>query len=98
MKRKIRLSPLAQFDLEATYSYIEARHPRAAQRWLQELEQFFNLLLKKPRLGMAYDHVRKGMRRTIKKGYKILYRIHDDEILIVRIFHPHRDINPSDWD
>ena len=46
MKRKIRLSPLAQFDLEATYSYIEARHPRAAQRWLQELEQFFNLLLK----------------------------------------------------
>lgn len=98
MKRKIRLSPLAQSDLEATYAYIRTRHPRAAYRWLKELERFFNLLLTKPSLGMTYDHVRKGMRRIVKKGYRILYRIDDDGIVIVRILHPRRDIDPGNLD
>lgn len=95
MKRTIRLNPAADLDLNATFSYIEARNPRAALQWLNEMQSYFEMLAGQPELGKACDDIRIGMRRAIKNGYRILYRIAENEIVIVRILHPRREFDPS---
>lgn len=93
MKRKIRLNPAAEDDLNATLTYLGDYDPSIAFIWLDEFQEFFRLLSEYPHLGAASDHIRLGMRRAIKNDYRILYHVDDHEIVIVRILHPRREID-----
>ena len=92
MKRIIRLSPAAADDLDATLVYLTTYNPEAGLNWLHNIEEFFKVLSQYPSMGLPFDHIRPTMRCAIKNQYRILYRVFDHEIIIIRILHPRRNI------
>jgi toxin ParE1/3/4 len=83
-------------DIDEHAAYIAARNPRAAYRFLDMLEETFDLLARHPRIGSRrLDHVVSGL-RAIPVGtfpsYIVLYLVSGGRVQIVRIVHASRDL------
>jgi toxin ParE1/3/4 len=69
--------------------------------WSQsQADRYLNLILdeiesicKDPTIGKNYSLVRRGYYRTRVKSHFIFYRIHENEIEVVRILHQQMDID-----
>jgi toxin ParE1/3/4 len=88
--RRLRLTPQAEADLIAIWTYIARANPDAADRLLDRLEQKSALLVQYPHLGMARDDIRPGVRHFPVGNYLILYRIAGDGIEVARYVHGRR--------
>lgn len=62
-----------------------------AERYLRELDAACQRLAEYPLLGSAADLVRPGYRRLASGRHVIYFRVHPDEVLIVRVLHQRMD-------
>ena len=83
-------------DIDEHAAYIAIRNPKAAFRFLEMVEETFDLLARHPRIGSArLDHIVSGLRaipvRTFQ-SYIVVYFITGGGVQVVRIIHASRDI------
>jgi toxin ParE1/3/4 len=88
---RIVVSPLAQADLDEIWDHIARDRVVNADRFVDRIEQRFGLLAKNPRLGVARDDLRPGLRRFGYARYLIYYRLVRGGIEVVRVVHGARD-------
>lgn len=83
-------------DIDEHAAYIAERNPRAAYRFLDEVEQTFDVLRRHPGIGSPrLDHVVSGLRAWPVSGfgsYVVLYFITHGAVQVVRIVHAARDL------
>jgi toxin ParE1/3/4 len=90
-----RVAPEAEADLDDTWCYIARKSGslEIADRFTEFLSDRFYLLANHPYIGRRRDHeLRPGLRSFPVRDYIILYRIEEDDVLILRILHGSRDI------
>ncbi len=93
MKRRVVMAPKALQDLADLYDYLLplAGH-RIADDYVARLYQYCLSFETFPERGIRRDDMRSGLRMV---GYRrkatIAFRVHDDAITIVRIFHGGRN-------
>jgi plasmid stabilization system protein ParE len=95
-KRLVRWSRLADLDLQSAHAYLEERSPSAARRFAAEILEALGHVQAHPEAGaVAADLFPRGRYRHWVCGrYRIIYRIEDDLIWILRIWDSRR--NPDD--
>jgi plasmid stabilization system protein ParE len=86
---KVRFTPFALAELDAIFTYIEARNPPAADRVKTRILRLIDLLKHAPRIGSPTD--REGVRMLVAHSYPylIFYSVDDDrrEVRILDIRH-----------
>jgi toxin ParE1/3/4 len=90
-----RLAPEAEADMDDIWCYIARKSGslEIADRFIEFLSDRFYLLANHPYIGRRRDHeLRTGLRSLPVRDYIILYRIEEDDVLILRILHGSRDI------
>ena len=86
---KVSLSPEADQDVDNIYLWIAAENMPAADQMMSDIIDFcFVSVADNPNIGRSYG---RSMRQALKRGYRIIYKITETEIQIVRILHPARD-------
>lgn len=83
-------------DIDEHAAYIAERKPRAAYRFLDMVEETFDLLARHPRIGSRrLDHVVAGLLAfpvRAFQSYVVLYLVSGGRVQIVRIVHASRDL------
>ena len=88
---QIRLSALAERDLEEIWSYVaEDASPATADRLIDAIVDRFELLVEQPRMGRLRPEFGGGVRSFTVENHVIYYR-HDGVVLIARVLHGRRD-------
>jgi toxin ParE1/3/4 len=97
-KYRVETNPAAEDDIRQTRDYIAADNPQAAQRWARDVERLINRLESFPfahevipeaaELGVKYRH------RLFGK-YRIIYRVENDRVIILRVIHGARLLHLS---
>ena len=94
---KVSFSRAASDDLHSIIIYIAKDDLNAALTLADDIEHFcFELLADNPKLGRRYGS---NMRQAIKRRYRLIYQMADDEIEIIRVLHParnHQNIVPEE--
>jgi toxin ParE1/3/4 len=88
-------SPQADSDLDDIWLYVAQRSGsvEVADRLIDSMTDRFTLLGRYPHLGRARDHdLRPGLRSFPAGEYVILYRIRDDDVVILRVLRGSRDL------
>lgn len=85
--------PIAVSDSYEIWSYIAKNNKRAADRWIDELNEQYNLLAQQPLIGRQQNHLGIGVRSIPFGRYLIFYKTDHTCIEIVRILHSARDIS-----
>jgi toxin ParE1/3/4 len=89
----IRLSPLAQADLDGILTYTVAQWDEAeAQSYLMWLDATMKLLAENPRIGSAIDDIRKGYFKFPATSHLLIYRLMPDAIEFMRVLHRRMDV------
>jgi len=89
---QVKRSRQTQRDLKGIVAYIAADNPPAADRWLTEIEQVFDLIAAHPEAGEQIETRRFGVVRRHSHGnYVVYYRPRSYGAFIVRVLHGARD-------
>jgi toxin ParE1/3/4 len=88
---RIRYTIEARRDLANIHDYISERNPEAASRVVERIRAAIDLLSEFPRIGHAGRAP--GTREWVVKGlpYVIVHEPHEDELVILAIFHGAQD-------
>lgn len=89
----IRRRPLAADDIAEIWDPIADDSLRAADRWIDQLDEQFALLASQPLMGRARDELAPGLRSFPFGRYVILYEPIEGGIDIVRLLHSARDVD-----
>jgi toxin ParE1/3/4 len=90
-----RLSPAAEAELDDIWFYIakESQSIEIADRLVDSITDRFFLLATHPHLGRRRgDDLRPGLRSFSVGDYVIIYRVENDDVLILHVMHGRRDI------
>lgn len=90
---RIRKSSRAESDLLAITDYIARDNVDAALRWLDDIQQLFQMLAHYPLMGEDVSDLLVGCRRQVFGNYLVFYLPEDDGITIVRVLHGSRNID-----
>lgn len=88
-------SPQADFDLDSIWYYVatESGSIKVADRLIDTITERFLLLANYPNLGRRRDdELRPGLRSFPVGEYLIIYRLHDEDVLILRVLRGSRNI------
>ena len=86
--RRLELSVDADADLFDMLAYGTAVHGEAASNaYYAGLIDAFDFLLENPAAGQIDEVTGLGLQRWRYRQHRIFYRVADDAILIVRVFH-----------
>jgi toxin ParE1/3/4 len=88
----VRRSPQAETDLETILEDLQQRTPAVAERYANEFYDKGKALAQFPEIGRSRPEIAPHLRSTLVKPYVIFYRIHDDEVQILRILHGRQDL------
>ena len=91
----IRFGPQVETELDEIWVYIanESASIDVADRLIDSITDHFFLLSKHPQLGRRRDHdLRSGLRSLSVGGYVIVYRVDNQDVVILHVFHGRRDI------
>ena len=87
------LSNDADADLDGIFDYTEAEHGfNQAMKYLLDLDNLFEQLVKNPNLGKERKEIKKGIYSIVAQEHIIFYEIQEEFILIARVLHGRRDI------
>jgi toxin ParE1/3/4 len=89
---KVKITPLAETDLEDIWIYISTHSVESANRTIAELMKAFNLLASSPGLGRDKPELVVNVRSFPHKRYIIFYFPIDDGVEIFRVLHAARNI------
>jgi len=87
-------SPQADFDLDSIWYYVasESGSVEIADRLLDSITERFFLLAKYPNLGRRRDNdLRPGLRSFSVGEYVIIYRLRNEDVLILRVLRGSRN-------
>jgi plasmid stabilization system protein ParE len=88
------VSPEAEDDLAEAKSWYDNQRPGLGDDFLLCVEQSFDVIQRMPTLyGKVFQDLRLALVRRFP--YAVIYRVDDDQITIVAIYHTHR--NPRGW-
>jgi len=90
-----RLASQAVEDLDRIWFYIatESGSIDAANRLIDSLTRRFLLLAQHPYMGRVRDvDFGPGSRSFAVGEYVVIYRVHEPNVLILRVVHGHRDL------
>ena len=95
-----RLTPAARSDIRSIWAYTDDEWGSAqADRYLGQIEETLELLVRNPTLGRPRDEVRAGFRSHSAGRHMIFYRMAGGDIEIARILHQRMNarlhINPA---
>jgi toxin ParE1/3/4 len=90
---QLRVTRLAQSDIDQIHDHIAIDNPTAALRWVQRTRRQFKFLAANPGVGELRHEVRPAMRCFSHGNYAIFFRIVEDAIEIVRVVHGRRDVD-----
>ncbi|WP_028310836.1 type II toxin-antitoxin system RelE/ParE family toxin [Derxia gummosa] len=79
-------------DLDGVWDYIAADNADAADRFLDELRCFLDLIATQPLMGRARPELAPAVRSLPFQRYVLFYRPQADGIELVRFLHASRDI------
>jgi toxin ParE1/3/4 len=90
----IRTSPEAEAELDEIWYYIatESSSIEVAERMLDAINDQFALLSKHPLLGRSRDDLKPGLRSITVGAYVVLYRVENEDDVILHVFQGRRDI------
>ncbi|HXG82471.1 MAG TPA: type II toxin-antitoxin system RelE/ParE family toxin [Pyrinomonadaceae bacterium] len=88
----VKITPLAESDLEEIFVYMAGNNPDSAAGFLRDLGQKFELLAENPTLGRARHDYFVELRSFPHKKYVIFYFPIKDGVEIYRIVHSARNI------
>jgi toxin ParE1/3/4 len=89
---RVRVTPLAQQDLEDIWYFIAQDDPAAADRMLTMLAEKLQLLADNPLLGPARSDIAAELRYHPVGSHLVLYRVISGGIEAVRIVHGARNL------
>jgi toxin ParE1/3/4 len=87
--RRIRWTPEASGQLEASVKYIEQDNPDAARRVAQAVLDRIEQLARFPDIGRPGEV--RGTRELVRSPYVIVYRYNDEIVEILYIWHGAQD-------
>jgi toxin ParE1/3/4 len=90
-----RRTPQADSDLDDIWYYVATKSGSldVADRFIDSITDRFFLLASHPNLGRARDEdLRPGLRSFPVGKYVIIYRIQDEDVLILRVLRGSRNI------
>jgi toxin ParE1/3/4 len=88
-------TPEADADLDEITDYYRDKSPKAGRRLLDAIELRFRLLAAHPRMGTPRGDLGSDVRTSPVRPYVIYFRPADDGVVILRVIHGSRDIDPS---
>jgi len=92
-KLAILFAPNAEKNLEDIRDYIEDNgDAKAADSVVEKIFNVCSSLQKMPKMGKARDELAPGVRSITSGNYVIYYRINEQSIDVLRVWHSHRDI------
>jgi toxin ParE1/3/4 len=94
--RRYEISPEAFGDLDSISSYIAVDNLAAADLWLEETYGAFDMLSRFPHMGRNRPDVQRGARSFVRGNYVIFYRARKKNVVILRVFEGHRDIQDAE--
>lgn len=94
MSWAIERSHKARFDLLEIWDYIAADNPRSADKQIDTIEAFFELLADFPKIGRERSNIVRDLRGFTKGRYIILYQLDEAHqvVQIVRVVDGKRDL------
>jgi toxin ParE1/3/4 len=87
--------PQAAEDVAEIWDYIADDSLSAADRWIDRLDEQFQVLATQPLMGRAQDELIAGIRSFPFGRYVIFYSPLRDGIDVVRVLHSARDIDAA---
>ncbi len=87
---KVRLTGKAERDIENIFSYLMRERPTAAGKFIYKLEDTIARLNHSPaRFPKIREHLqsRRTYRQLLFSSYRLVYRIHRNEIILLRVLH-----------
>lgn len=73
---RLRVSRLAQWDIDQIYDHIAADKPAAARRWVERTRKQFKFLAKNPHVGEARDEIEPTLRSFSHRSLRDLLSLH----------------------
>lgn len=89
---QVIISALAQTDLDKIWDYISEINVEAAEKFIKELGQKFNLLGENPYIGRAHDEFIINLRSFPHRDYIIFYFPSENSVETYRVLHGARNI------
>lgn len=86
----------AEEDLIEIWSHIAFDSLAAADRLLDAIEARWQLLATQPRSGALRGDLGSDIRQVVVGKYLTFYRIDDQQVVILRVVHGKRGIDPDD--
>ena len=91
----VRFGTQVEAELDDIWAYVakESGSVDAANRVVDSITDHFFLLSRHPQLGRRRDDdLRRGLRSLAVSGYVVIYRIENQDVLILHVLHGRRDI------
>jgi len=87
-------APGADSDLDDIWHYVATESGSAdrADRFVASLTERFYLLSQNPYIGRSREDLRPGLRSFPVLRYVIIYRVEDEDVVILHVFHSSRDV------
>ena len=85
MQYKIEIRPLATIEILEAYDWYELQKENLGSDFLNELENFYNRLLRNPKIFSYYDKpIREG--KLNRFPYTVVYEIFENVIVVYSVF------------
>jgi toxin ParE1/3/4 len=92
MAARVDRSPDAIRDLSYIWHYIAADNPTAADHFISQIEEKFQLYATNPGMGRLRDELMPHLRSFAFGSYVVFYLPQDFGIEVLRVIHGSRDI------
>jgi toxin ParE1/3/4 len=92
---RVARRPLAAADILDIWDHIAEDSIEQADRWVDKLDEKFELIATQPLMGRAREELAAGLRGFPFGRYVIFYTSLEDGIDVVRVLHSARDIDSA---
>ncbi len=90
---RVTRRPAAATDIFEIWDHIAEDDLSAADRWVDQLDEQFQLWATQPMMGRAREELAPGVRSIPFGRYVVFYAPIDDGIDVIRVLHGARDID-----
>lgn len=88
MTAGFKITKAAVRDLEDIWTFTKKTWTeQQADRYYQLIVDEIQFIVKSPYMGIQYEKVRAGYRASKVKSHLIFYKLHNDQVEIIRILH-----------
>jgi plasmid stabilization system protein ParE len=94
---KLLWSAQARDELAGIAEYISESSEAVARRWITRLRSQAKRAVRFPKSGRVVPEIgREDLREIVFRGYRIVYLLRDDAVLVVSVFEGHRELRLAD--